>query len=78
MSEVVIYQAEDGQTGLQVNLERDTVWLTQEHMAKLFGRPIVPTLQRGNAGCAAPAARYRSRVELRHDLWTPEPGNHSP
>ncbi len=38
MSEVVIYQAEDGQTRLQVNLDRDTVWLTQEHMAKLFGR----------------------------------------
>ena len=38
MSEVVIYEAEDGQTRLQVNLDRDTVWLTQEHMAKLFGR----------------------------------------
>ncbi|MFY9327426.1 MAG: hypothetical protein WAO76_05325 [Georgfuchsia sp.] len=38
MSEVVIYQAEDGQTRLQVNLDRDTVWLTQEQMAKLFGR----------------------------------------
>lgn len=38
MSEVVIYEAEDGQTRLQVNLERDTVWLAQEQMAKLFGR----------------------------------------
>lgn len=38
MSEVVIYQAEDGKTGLQVNLDRETVWLSLAQMVELFGR----------------------------------------
>lgn len=38
MSEVVIYQAEDGKTTLEVQLEQDTVWLSQAQMAELFGR----------------------------------------
>jgi prophage maintenance system killer protein len=38
LSEVVIYQAEDGQTGLQVNLDRETVWLSLAQMVELFGR----------------------------------------
>ncbi|MBI5329385.1 MAG: virulence protein RhuM/Fic/DOC family protein [Betaproteobacteria bacterium] len=38
MSQVVIYQAEDGQTGLQVNLDRETVWLSLAQMVELFGR----------------------------------------
>jgi hypothetical protein len=31
MSEVVIYQAEDGRSRLEVHLDRDTVWLSQEN-----------------------------------------------
>lgn len=38
MSEVVIYQGEDGQTRLQVNLERESVWLSLAQMVELFGR----------------------------------------
>jgi prophage maintenance system killer protein len=38
VSEVVIYQAEDGKTGLQVNLDRETVWLSLAQMVELFGR----------------------------------------
>ncbi|MCD6526860.1 MAG: virulence protein RhuM/Fic/DOC family protein [Desulfuromonas sp.] len=38
MSDVVIYQTEDGETALDVQLEQDTVWLNQEQMAELFGR----------------------------------------
>jgi len=34
--EVVIYQTEDGQTALDVQLEGDTVWLTQAQMTDLF------------------------------------------
>lgn len=34
--EVVLFQAEDGQTRLEVQLEHDTVWLTQKQMADLF------------------------------------------
>ncbi|MEW5787140.1 MAG: virulence protein RhuM/Fic/DOC family protein [Pseudomonadota bacterium] len=38
MSDVVIYEAEGGQSQLQVRLDHETVWLTQEQMASLFGR----------------------------------------
>ena len=36
--EIVIYQTEDGQTKLDVHLERETIWLDDHQMAKLFGR----------------------------------------
>ena len=36
--EVIIYQADDGSVRLDVKLEDDTVWLTQEQMAVLFGK----------------------------------------
>ena len=34
----IIYQSDDGQTKLQVKLEDETVWLTQEQIAVLFGK----------------------------------------
>jgi len=37
-SEIIIYTAPDGTTKLQVQLEDETVWLTQEQMAVLFGK----------------------------------------
>ena len=37
-SELIIYQTEDGQTRLQVKMEDETVWLTQEQMAELFAK----------------------------------------
>lgn len=36
ISEIIIYTAPDGSTKLQVQLEDETVWLTQEQMAMLF------------------------------------------
>ena len=38
MSDVVIYQAEDGKTRLEVQLVQETVWLNQSQMSELFGR----------------------------------------
>jgi prophage maintenance system killer protein len=38
MSKVVIYQAEDGNAALEVQLDQDTVWLNQAQMSELFGR----------------------------------------
>jgi len=38
MSEVLIYETENGQTRVDVRLEAETVWLSQEQMAALFGR----------------------------------------
>ncbi len=36
--EVVVYEAPDGTIRVDVRLERETVWLTQQQMAELFGR----------------------------------------
>ena len=38
--EFLFYQAEDGQTRLQVRLEGETVWLTQKAMAELFQKDV--------------------------------------
>ena len=35
---VLIYQADDGKTRLDVQLDNETVWLTQDQMAELFDR----------------------------------------
>ena len=35
-SQIIIYQAEDGRTKIDVRLENETVWLSQKHMAELF------------------------------------------
>ena len=37
-SEIIIYQNTDGDIKVEVRLEEETVWLTQEQMAKLFGK----------------------------------------
>ena len=34
--EILIYQTDDGQTNIEVKIEDDTVWLTQQQMAELF------------------------------------------
>jgi prophage maintenance system killer protein/prophage antirepressor-like protein len=36
--QIVIYQAENGETQIDVRLEQETVWLTQAQMVELFGR----------------------------------------
>jgi len=36
--EVVVYEAPGGEVRVDVRLERETVWLSQEQMAELFGR----------------------------------------
>ena len=36
--EIVIYQSEDGLAKLNVNMRDDTVWLSLDQMAELFGR----------------------------------------
>lgn len=35
-NKIIIYQTDDGKTQLDVNLENETVWLTQAQMAELF------------------------------------------
>lgn len=36
--DVILYNAEDGKVQVEVHVEKDTVWLTQDQMADLFGR----------------------------------------
>jgi hypothetical protein len=36
--EIIIYQTEDGLTKIDVSMQAETVWLTQEQMAELFQR----------------------------------------
>ncbi len=38
MNEVIIYQSKDKKTQIEVKFENDTVWLTQQQMADLFGQ----------------------------------------
>lgn len=42
-SQIIIYQADDGKTKLDVRLENETVWLTQKLMAELF-QTTVPNI----------------------------------
>lgn len=37
---IVIYQAKDGQTSIDVKLENETVWLNRQQMSELFDRDI--------------------------------------
>lgn len=39
-NQIEIYQTADGQTGIEVRLEADTVWLSQAQMVELFGRDV--------------------------------------
>lgn len=34
--EILIYQTDDGQTNIEIKIEDDTVWLTQQQMSELF------------------------------------------
>ncbi len=43
-SNLIIYETQDWQTKLQVKLEDETVWLTQDQMSSLFNRdPFFPS-----------------------------------
>lgn len=38
MSQIILYQSEDGRTKLDVRLENQTVWLSQKQLTELFGK----------------------------------------
>mgnify|MGYP002514034002 CR=1 FL=1 len=37
-NQIIIYQTEDGQTQVDVRMEKDMIWLTRQQIAVLFGR----------------------------------------
>ena len=38
MSEILIYQSDDGKTKLDVTLEDETIWLSQKQICELYGK----------------------------------------
>ncbi|MCD4790871.1 MAG: hypothetical protein K8R37_12810 [Bacteroidales bacterium] len=44
-NEIILYQADNEAIHLQVKIEEETVWLSQEQMATLFGRNRVAITQ---------------------------------
>ena len=38
MSQIILYQSEDGRTKLDVRLENQTIWLSQKQLTELFGK----------------------------------------
>ena len=36
--EIIIYQTEDGKSGLEVRLEKETLWLNLNQITELFGQ----------------------------------------
>jgi len=38
MSQIILYQSEDGRTKLDVRLEEQTVWLSQKQLPEMFGK----------------------------------------
>lgn len=39
-NQIIIYQSKSGETQIDVKVEKDTVWLTQKQMAKLFKKDV--------------------------------------
>ena len=49
---IVIYQLEDGKTKIDVKLEDETVWLSQQQMAELFSTSRTNIIEHINIGQA--------------------------
>ncbi|MFA6160280.1 MAG: RhuM family protein [Parcubacteria group bacterium] len=39
-NKIIIYNAEDGKTKIEVNLDGETAWLSQKQMAELFDKDV--------------------------------------
>jgi hypothetical protein len=39
-SEIILYQTEDGRTGIEVRFEGETAWLSQKQLAELFQKDV--------------------------------------
>lgn len=75
-SELVIYESKDGNVKLDVNLENETVWLTQQQMAKLFNRDksviskhIKEAIKEGEVDELSSIAKYATQLN-RYDPRT--------
>ena len=61
-SSIVLYTTDDGNTQLEVKLEKDTLWLTQSQMAELFG------IDRTTILSSSASAMHRSSIHPRKNV----------
>lgn len=75
-SDILIYQNQDGSIKIDVRLEDETVWLTQEQMAVLFGKGrstiaehIINVYQEGELALEATCRKFRQvRMEGKREV----------
>ena len=74
--EIIIYQNNEGNIKIDVRLEEETVWLTQEQMATLFGKGrstvaehIANTFEEGELEQSATCRKFRQvRMEGQREV----------
>lgn len=65
-SEIILYQTESGQTKLEVRLENETVWLTQQQMSELFQRDRTVITRHVNNVFKENELQEKSNVQFLH------------
>jgi hypothetical protein len=71
--EIIIYKAEDGQTAIDVRLQDETVWLTQDEMARLFKRERTVITKHINNVFATGELVEKSNVQKMHIAHSDKP-----
>jgi prophage maintenance system killer protein len=71
--EIVIYKAEDGKTAIDVRLEQDTIWLTQDQISKLFQRDRTVITKHLNNVFQTKELEEKSNVQKMHIPFSDRP-----
>ena len=64
---IVIYQTEDGQTQIDVRLEKETEWLTQAQMAELFQKDQSVVARHINNAFKEGELEEKSNMQILHN-----------
>ena len=62
-NQIVIYQTEDGQTQIDVRLEKDMIWLTREQIAVLFGSKHINNALREELADSVVVAKFANTTQ---------------
>ena len=71
--EIVLYKAEDGQTALEVRLQEETIWLTQDQISKLFQRDRTVITKHLNNIFKTKELEEKSNVQKMHIALSDKP-----
>jgi prophage maintenance system killer protein/prophage antirepressor-like protein len=71
--DILLYQSADGQTQLDVQLQNDTVWLSQAQMAELFGRERSVITKHLRAIFQSEELDEKSNVQKMHIAFSDKP-----